>query len=62
MLGLGRGTWAVARILILIQQTYVNLPLSRAYFFSAMRRDILAEVSSKGMIKTGLKSDICQVC
>lgn len=37
-------------------------PLSHVYLISAMRRDILAEVSSKGMIKTGLKSDICQVC
>ncbi|PFX26504.1 Ribonuclease 3 [Stylophora pistillata] len=27
---------------------------------SAMRRDVLVEVSSKGMIKTGLKSDVCQ--
>ena len=28
---------------------------------SAMRRDVVVEVSSRGMIKTGLKSDICQV-
>lgn len=27
-----------------------------------MRRDVVIEVSSRGMIKTGLKSDICQVC
>ena len=31
-------------------------------FFSSMRRDVVVEVSSRGMIKTGLKSDICQVC
>lgn len=30
-------------------------------FFSSMRRDTVVEISSKGMIKTGLKSDICQV-
>ena len=29
--------------------------------FSSMRRDVLVEVGSKGMIKTGLKSDMCQV-
>ena len=27
-----------------------------------MRRDVVVEVSSRGMIKTGLKSDVCQVC
>ena len=26
-----------------------------------MRRDVVVEVSSRGMVKTGLKSDICQV-
>ena len=56
------------RVLLVI--LYFNFTFSKrlqlfrcafSYLISAMRRDVVVEVSSRGMIKTGLKSDICQV-
>ena len=41
----------------------LDLCLDRKITFccSSMRRDLLVEVSGRSMMKTGLKSDVCQV-
>ncbi|XP_074612896.1 ribonuclease 3-like isoform X2 [Acropora palmata] len=38
----------------------LKIELEKMRLKSSMRRDTVVEISSKGMIKTGLKSDICQ--
>jgi len=38
----------------------LKIELEKLRLTSAMRRDVVVEVSSRGMINTGLKSDICQ--
>lgn len=38
----------------------LKIELEKMRLTSSMRRDVLVEVGSKGMIKTGLKSDMCQ--
>lgn len=63
--------WSSSNDPFVCTATYFNFPFSNClqsflctFFFlliSAMRRDVVVEVSSRGMIKTGLKSDICQV-
>jgi len=38
----------------------LKIELEKMRVTSSMRRDVVVEVSSRGMIKTGLKSDVCQ--
>ncbi|KAL9988518.1 hypothetical protein ACROYT_G002973 [Oculina patagonica] len=38
----------------------LKIELEKMRLTGSMRRDVVVEVSSRGMIKTGLKSDICQ--
>ncbi|KAJ7372321.1 hypothetical protein OS493_019765 [Desmophyllum pertusum] len=38
----------------------LKIDLEKMRLTSSMRRDVVIEVSSRGMIKTGLKSDVCQ--